>query len=102
MRSATWLLRQLEAGFAFAQRARRLRRPVDIARVSRQHHYRYSAQHASATQPTTDPAHYYLNAVTNHPAEVMHAHTVDGRAYGFPFDDVAGGASYLQDATPSG
>jgi hypothetical protein len=55
----------------------------------------------SATQPVTDPARFYQEAVTNHYAQVMHAHSADGRAYGFPFDDVSGFASYIQDGAPT-
>jgi hypothetical protein len=32
----------------------------------------------------------------------MHATAVDGRAYGFAFDDVADVASYVQDTAPTG
>lgn len=55
----------------------------------------------ATTQPTTDPSGYYGDDVTNHYAKVMHDNTVDGKAYGFPFDDVAGRASYIQDSAPS-
>ncbi|SNQ46254.1 putative glycosyl hydrolase [Frankia canadensis] len=54
-----------------------------------------------ATQPTGDPAGFYTDAVTNVYSKVMHAHAADGRAYGFPFDDVGGFASYVQDTTPT-
>ncbi len=54
-----------------------------------------------ADQPGNDPANFYRDAVTNHYSRVIHANTVDGRAYGFPFDDVAGFASYIQDNAPS-
>lgn len=56
---------------------------------------------ASADQPTTDPGGFYGGDVTNHYARIIHAHSVDGRAYGFPFDDVAGFASYVQDTAPT-
>jgi len=41
-----------------------------------------------------NPADYYTNAVTNHYARLVHAATLDGRGYAFPYDDVAptGGA----------
>jgi hypothetical protein len=41
-----------------------------------------------------NPADYYANQVTNHYARIVHATTLDGRGYGFPYDDVAptGGA----------
>ncbi len=50
-----------------------------------------------ATQPTTDPAGFYQGERTNHYAKVLHEVHVDGRAYGFAFDDVAGFASYIED-----
>ncbi|MFF4955167.1 beta-1,3-glucanase family protein [Streptomyces chattanoogensis] len=55
---------------------------------------------AHAAQPTTDPAAFYQERLTNHYARAMHAATVDGKAYGFAFDDVAGFASYIEDAAP--
>lgn len=51
-------------------------------------------------QPVTDPSTYYRTPVTNHYARVLHEQTVDGRAYGFAFDDVADHASYIQDTAP--
>ncbi|MFE6743814.1 beta-1,3-glucanase family protein [Streptomyces tubercidicus] len=51
-------------------------------------------------QPTTDPATFYRERLTNHYAKAMHAATKDGRAYGFAFDDVAGFASYIEDPAP--
>jgi len=41
-----------------------------------------------------NPADYYANPVTNHYARLVHAATLDGRGYAFPYDDVAptGGA----------
>ena len=53
-----------------------------------------------AAQPTTDPAAFYRQRLTNHYARAMHAATQDGKAYGFAFDDVAGFASYIEDGTP--
>ncbi|RCV47377.1 beta-1,3-glucanase family protein [Marinitenerispora sediminis] len=55
----------------------------------------------SSAQPTTDPATFYRAEVTNTYAKVFHDHTVDGRAYGFAFDDVAEFASYIQDHAPA-
>jgi hypothetical protein len=54
-----------------------------------------------SSQPTTDPAGFYQQATTNHYARILHANSANGRAYGFPFDDVAGFASYIQDTAPS-
>lgn len=41
-----------------------------------------------------NPAGYYTSPVTNHYARIVHATTLDGRGYAFPYDDVAptGGA----------
>ncbi|KPC62012.1 beta-1,3-glucanase family protein [Streptomyces chattanoogensis] len=55
---------------------------------------------AHAAQPTTDPAAFYQERLTNHYAKAMHAATLDGKAYGFAFDDVAGWASYIEDGAP--
>ncbi|MFJ6197322.1 beta-1,3-glucanase family protein [Micromonospora sp. NPDC092111] len=52
-------------------------------------------------QPTTNRDAYYQHPVTNHYSRVLHRHSADGRAYGFPFDDVADDASYIQDTAPS-
>ncbi len=58
-----------------------------------------AAQHA---EPVTDPGAFYTGDTTNHYAKAVHAATVDGKAYGFAFDDVAGFASYIQDSAPTG
>ncbi|SFB47730.1 Beta-1,3-glucanase [Amycolatopsis marina] len=60
-----------------------------------------STLHSHADQPTTDAGSFYRDPVTNHYARIMHANTVDGRAYGFAYDDVAEYASYVQDGSPS-
>ncbi|MFF1680108.1 glycoside hydrolase family 64 protein [Streptomyces sp. NPDC058256] len=57
---------------------------------------------STASQPTTDPASFYLTSLTNHYAKAVHAATADGKAYGFAFDDVADFASYIQDTAPAG
>ncbi|MCO5969655.1 beta-1,3-glucanase family protein [Actinoallomurus soli] len=56
---------------------------------------------SDASQPVTDPARYYREAVTNHYAKAMHEAAAGGAAYGFAFDDVAGHASYIQDGAPT-
>ncbi len=56
----------------------------------------------SADVPVSDPAKYYQAPITNHYSKVLHANVVDGRAYGFPFDDVGDFASYIQDNAPTG
>ncbi|MFE2260519.1 glycoside hydrolase family 64 protein [Streptomyces griseosporeus] len=57
---------------------------------------------SNPTQPGTDPATFYQGTLTNHYARAIHAATVDGKAYGFAFDDVADFASYVQDTRPTG
>jgi hypothetical protein len=51
-------------------------------------------------EPVTDAGLYYRTGVSNHYARILHEHMVDGRAYGFPFDDVAEKASYIEDPAP--
>lgn len=52
-------------------------------------------------QPTTNAGDFYRQEVTNHYSAAIHASTVDGKAYGFAYDDVAEYASYIQDTNPS-
>ncbi len=56
---------------------------------------------SSPNQPVTDASQYYQGSVTNHYSRVIHAAMSDGKAYGFPFDDVCSYASYVQDTSPS-
>ncbi|WP_428964156.1 beta-1,3-glucanase family protein [Micromonospora fluostatini] len=51
-------------------------------------------------QPTTNRDAFYQHPVTNHYSRVLHRHSADGRAYGFPFDDVVDDASFIQDHAP--
>ncbi|GIJ44040.1 hypothetical protein Val02_09260 [Virgisporangium aliadipatigenens] len=51
-------------------------------------------------QPAT--TRFYQRPVANHYARVMHEFAADRKAYGFAFDDVAGAASYIQDAAARG
>lgn len=51
----------------------------------------------STEQPTTDPGGFYQASTAHVYSRTMHENTVDGKAYGFPFDDVAGFASYIED-----
>jgi hypothetical protein len=53
------------------------------------------------SQPDTDAGTFYQGSPTNVYAQAMHANSADGKAYGFPFDDVAGFASYVQDGAPT-
>ncbi len=53
------------------------------------------------SQPDVDPSSFYQTSPTNYYAKAMHDNTTDGRAYGFPFDDVGGFAAYVQDGAPA-
>lgn len=54
-----------------------------------------------ADQPTTDAATFYQTDISNHYSRILHENMVDGKAYGFAFDDVADFASYVQDHAPT-
>jgi Beta-1,3-glucanase/Ricin-type beta-trefoil lectin domain-like len=53
----------------------------------------------SDSQPTTNSAAFYTLSTSDLYAKVMHANEVDGKAYGFPYDDVAGFSPSIDDAT---
>lgn len=55
----------------------------------------------TGAQPVADAGSYYRREPTNHYARIMHENTVDGLAYGFPFDDVCEHASYIEDPAPT-
>ncbi len=48
----------------------------------------------SNVHPVTDPRRFYTARITNHYSKLLHREHLDGKAYGFPFDDVT-----QQDAT---
>ncbi|MDI5968955.1 beta-1,3-glucanase family protein [Streptomyces sp. SL13] len=60
-----------------------------------------SVLNSTPNQPVTDSSQYYQGAVTNHYSAAIHASMADGKAYGFPFDDVCSYASYVQDTAPT-
>ncbi len=51
-------------------------------------------------QPTVKPGLYYKRPRTNHYSRILHENTVDGKAYGFAFDDVVSHASYIENGSP--
>ncbi|MFG2088461.1 beta-1,3-glucanase family protein [Spirillospora sp. NPDC048824] len=53
------------------------------------------------TQPTYDSGQFYTRDVTDHYSRIVHENMVDGRAYGFAFDDVGGFESLVHDGSPS-
>lgn len=52
------------------------------------------------TQPGGGPADFYKGAVTNHYSRLVHQNMVDGKAYGFAFDDVQAQESLVHDGDP--
>lgn len=56
---------------------------------------------SDSSQPDTDPSTFYQVAPTNYYAKAMHDNMVDGKAYGFPFDDVGGFSSDISDGAPT-
>jgi hypothetical protein len=50
--------------------------------------------------PTYDAGQFYTRAVTDFYSKIMHANMIDGRAYGFAFDDVGGFESLVHDSNP--
>ncbi|MFJ7330768.1 glycoside hydrolase family 64 protein [Streptomyces cyaneofuscatus] len=53
-----------------------------------------------ANHPDNNAANFYKDAVTNHYSRAIHAQMVDGKAYGFAFDDVGAHESLVHDGNP--
>jgi hypothetical protein len=47
-----------------------------------------------------DPSTFYLAAPANYYAKFWHDNAVNGKAYGFPYDDVGGYSSYISHSNP--
>ncbi|GAB3733560.1 glycoside hydrolase family 64 protein [Amycolatopsis oliviviridis] len=52
------------------------------------------------TQPTYDGRRFYQQRVTDHYSKAVHDQMVDGKAYGFAFDDVGHFESLVHDGNP--
>ena len=52
------------------------------------------------TSPTYNASEFYTRSITDHYSKIMHANMVDGRAYGFAFDDVGAFESLVHDPDP--
>jgi hypothetical protein len=63
--------------------------------------YNRSTLATTADQPTVKAAEFYRADITNHYSRVLHENVVDGKMYGFAFDDVVDFASFVQDGAPS-
>jgi hypothetical protein len=55
----------------------------------------------TTTEPDYNAANFYKGALTNHYSRIVHNNMVDGKAYGFPFDDVGHFESLVHEANPS-
>ncbi|WP_434743023.1 beta-1,3-glucanase family protein [Micromonospora sp. SH-82] len=51
-------------------------------------------------EPNLTAANFYRNSAPNHYSRLIHANMVDGRAYGFPYDDVGGFESLVHSGDP--
>ena len=52
------------------------------------------------TQPGGTPSQFYQGSITNHYSRLVHQNMVDGKAYGFAFDDVMAQESLVHDGDP--
>ncbi|SFR29645.1 Beta-1,3-glucanase [Lentzea waywayandensis] len=52
------------------------------------------------TQPTYNAGDFYTRATTNHFSKIVHQNMVDGKAYGFAFDDVGAFESLVHEPNP--
>ena len=53
------------------------------------------------TQPSGTAADFYQGTLTNHYSRLVHQNMVDGRAYGFAFDDVQAQESLVHSGDPT-
>lgn len=54
----------------------------------------------STQEPVLDAAQFYRNSAPNHYSRIIHANMVDGKAYGFAYDDVGGFESLVHHGDP--
>ncbi|WP_342566125.1 glycoside hydrolase family 64 protein [Paenibacillus sp. FSL R7-0345] len=59
-------------------------------------------RHVYTTSNWNNVANYYNAAPANYYAKFWHDHSINGLAYGFPYDDVNGQAAYLEAGNPKG
>jgi glycosyl hydrolase family 64 (putative beta-1,3-glucanase) len=63
--------------------------------------YNRSTLLTNPNQPDANDSGFYLDNVTNHYSRKIHAQMVDGKAYGFAFDDVGAHESLVHDGNPA-
>ena len=56
---------------------------------------------SAPVEPSTDASTFYDNELTNHYSRLIHDNMVDGKAYGFAFDDVAAQESLVHSGDPA-
>ncbi|MGW0028864.1 glycoside hydrolase family 64 protein [Streptomyces sp. NPDC003314] len=62
--------------------------------------YNRSTLLTNPNQPDASSANFYKDPVTNHYSRAIHERMVDGKAYGFAFDDVGAHESLVHDGNP--
>ncbi|WP_328988884.1 glycoside hydrolase family 64 protein [Kribbella sp. NBC_01245] len=62
--------------------------------------YNRSTLIVNPNQPDANNANFYKDVVTNHYSRKIHAQMVDGKAYGFAFDDVGAHEALVHDGNP--
>jgi len=62
--------------------------------------YNRSTLLTNSNQPDNNAANFYLDNVTNQYSKKIHAQMVDGKAYGFAFDDVGNFEALVHDGNP--
>lgn len=62
--------------------------------------YNRSTLISNPNQPDANNSGFYVDNVTNHYSRKIHAQMVDGKAYGFAFDDVGAHESLVHDGNP--
>jgi hypothetical protein len=63
--------------------------------------YNRSTLLSNPNQPDAGNSGFYLDGVTNQYSKKIHAQMVDGKAYGFAFDDVGAHESLVHDGNPA-
>jgi glycosyl hydrolase family 64 (putative beta-1,3-glucanase) len=63
--------------------------------------YNRSTLLTNPNQPDANDSGFYLDSVTNQYSKKIHAQMVDGKAYGFAFDDVGAHESLVNDGNPA-
>ncbi|MBN6037784.1 sugar hydrolase [Amycolatopsis sp. 195334CR] len=63
--------------------------------------YNRSTLLSNPNQPDAGSGGFYQDSVTNHYSRLIHERMVDGKAYGFAFDDVGAHESLVHDGNPA-